>query len=315
LVLERCGVMLESSAHRDAPHADVWFDWLLRIRHGADAAYAVELQHMLDGIRDRVLDHAGLRPGQQLADVGSGDGLIAFGALARDPTVEATFVDISPALIGYTQELAQRRGLLQRCRFVVASAESLAAIPDASFDVVTARAVIAYLSDKLAAIRELRRILRPGGRVSTVDPVFQDQAYALAGIASQLRAGETGSATAYFEFLHRCGSAHLPDTLLGIRENPLTNFTERDLLRLFEVAGFVNIHLRLHIDSVPALPVPWQVYLATSPRAGAPTMGDILATRFDQRERTEFERLFRRGIEAGAAVERRTNAFIFADSA
>jgi ubiquinone/menaquinone biosynthesis C-methylase UbiE len=267
---------------------------------------------MLDDIRDRVLDHAGIRSGQHLADIGSGDGLVAFGALSRDPTLQATFVDISPALIGHTRELAQRRGLLRRCRFVVAAAESLAAIPDASVDVVTARAVIAYLRDKPAAIREFHRILRPGGRVSTVDPIFQDQAYALAGIASQLRSGNTGAATAYFRFLHRCGTTYLPDTLEGIRENSLTNYTERDLVRLFEVAGFVNIHLRLHIDSVAALPIPWHVYLKTSPRAGAPTIGEILREHFEYEERAEFERLFRPGVEAGAALQRNINAYIFA---
>ena len=169
---------------------DRWCDWLLRARHGGDDEYAAALRPMLDDIRDRLLDHAALRPGLDVIDVGCGDGLAGFGALEREPTSVVTFVDISPALLEHTRAIAHRRGFAERCRFLVASAESLAAIPDASADVVLVRAVLAYVDRKAVAMEEFRRVLRPGGRVSIVDPIFQDQALHLAGIAAQLRAGE-----------------------------------------------------------------------------------------------------------------------------
>lgn len=292
---------------------DTWFDWLLRTRHGADAAYAHELQRMIDDIRDRVLDQARLRPGGHVADIGSGDGLVGLEVLRRDPTAFVTFVDISPALVAHTRALAGRCGFLQRCRFVVASAQALGSIADDSVDVVTVRAVLAYLSDKIATLRELCRILQPDGRISIVDPIFQDRALTLAAIANQLRTGKAGAATRYFTFLHRCVSAQLPDTLDGIAANPLTNYTERDLVRFFELAGFVNVHLRLHIDCIDALPMPWPAYLASSPYAGAPTVAEILETRFDRAEQIEFEQLFRGRVETGAIAGRTVNAYVFAD--
>jgi arsenite methyltransferase len=293
---------------------DRWFDWLLHARHGGDEAYAAALQPMLDDIRDRLLDHAALRPGLEILDVGCGDGLAGLGALEREPTSEVTFVDVSPALLEHTRTIAQARGVSERCRFLAASAESLAAIPAASADVVLVRAVLAYVRDKPAAIGECLRVLRPGGRISIVDPVFQDQALRLAGIAAQLRAGECGSATRYFELLHRCRSAQIPDSIAALTADPLTNYNERDLLRLLESSGFVNVHLRLHVDSIPALPMPWRAFLNSSPFAGAPTVGDVLQIRFTPDERLEFEQFLRPGVEAGTAIERNVNAYLYAEA-
>jgi arsenite methyltransferase len=293
---------------------DSWFEWLLATRHGGDAAYAAALQPMLDDIRGRLLDHARLEPGMRIADVGSGAGFAGFGTLERQPTSEITFVDISPALLAHARDAAQRRGVAERCRFINASAEALDGIADASIDIVLVRAVLAYLSDRGAAIREFRRILRPGGRISIVEPIFQDQAFAVAGLASQLRSGDCGPAGRYLELLHRWRSAHFPDSVAEIQRDPLTSYNERDLLRLLENAGFVEVHLRLHIDSIRALPMPWAAFLAGSPYADAPSMGEILQTRFAPDEQIEFERLFRTDIEAGATVERNVNAYLFAQT-
>jgi len=293
---------------------DRWCDWLLRARHGGDDEYAAALRPMLDDIRDRLLDHAALRPGLDVIDVGCGDGLAGFGALEREPTSVVTFVDISPALLEHTRAIAHRRGFAERCRFLVASAESLAAIPDASADVVLVRAVLAYVDRKAVAMEEFRRVLRPGGRVSIVDPIFQDQALHLAGIAAQLRAGECAAATRYFELLHRCRSAHFPDSVDALSANPATNYNERDLLRLIGCAGFVDVHLRLHIDSIRAPRMSWPAFLGSAPFAGVPTVGEILHSRFAPEERLEFERFLRPDVEAGTALERNVNAYLFADA-
>src|SRR5262249_25823497 len=63
---------------------DRWHRWLLDTRFGGDAACRErDLTEFLYPVRDTVLDRARLRPGATLLDVGTGDGLIAFGALER----------------------------------------------------------------------------------------------------------------------------------------------------------------------------------------------------------------------------------------
>jgi hypothetical protein len=73
---------------------------LLQRRHGGDA---MRLQAMLDWlypVRDKVLDHAALHDGDVLLNVGTSDGLRAFGALERNSTCRVIFSDTPPSF-GY----------------------------------------------------------------------------------------------------------------------------------------------------------------------------------------------------------------------
>ena len=113
------------------------------------------LTELLYPVRDTVLDKAKLRPGDTVLDVGAGDGLIAFGALERlGPSGQVIFSDISQDLLDHCRAAAAEEGLLDRCRFVLASADSLTDMADASVDVVTTRSVLIYVKDKAAALRE-----------------------------------------------------------------------------------------------------------------------------------------------------------------
>jgi hypothetical protein len=71
------------SAVTDQPNRDHWAEWVLHRRHGgADDELRATLNR-LSKIRERVLDNAEVAAGLTLLDVGTGDGLIAFGALER----------------------------------------------------------------------------------------------------------------------------------------------------------------------------------------------------------------------------------------
>jgi ubiquinone/menaquinone biosynthesis C-methylase UbiE len=142
-------------------------------RFGGDpAARERLLTELLYPVRDTVLDKARLRPGDTVLDVGAGDGLIAFGALERlAPSGHVVFSDISQDLLDHCRAAAAAEGLPDRCRFVLASADSLDGIADASVDVVTARSVLIYVKDKAEALRAFCRVLRPGGRISVFEPI------------------------------------------------------------------------------------------------------------------------------------------------
>lgn len=55
--------------------------------------------------------------------------------------------------------------MLDRCDFLRASADALTGLDTAAVDVVTARSVLGYVTDKAEALREFHRVLRAGGRM------------------------------------------------------------------------------------------------------------------------------------------------------
>jgi len=154
-----------------ASFTDQWSAWILERRFGGDERRARAMLEELGRVRDQILDYAELKPGDRLLDVGCGDGLIGFGALAREPGCSVVFSDASKRLVDQCRQLAAAAGLTERGRFLVAAAEDLSPIDDGSIDVVTTRSVLIYVEVKLRAFQEFYRVLRPGGRISLSEPI------------------------------------------------------------------------------------------------------------------------------------------------
>jgi arsenite methyltransferase len=146
---------------------DQWARWLLRDRSGGDQTQLAAAMRILLPVRDRVLRGAKVAPGDTVLDLGTGDGLIGFGAL---PLVGehgiVIFSEVSEELLGRCRALADEQGVLSHCRFVQAAAQDLGPIADGSVDVVTTRSVLIYVADKQRAFQEAFRVLRPGGRLA-----------------------------------------------------------------------------------------------------------------------------------------------------
>jgi SAM-dependent methyltransferase len=118
---------------------DKWAEWLRHRRFGGDDEVRGRLLGELVARREKVLDFAELGEGETLLDVGCGDGLIGVGALERGAGL-VIFSDISSDLLQLCEQAATELNLLDRCRFLEASATDLGAVSDASVDVVTTRA-------------------------------------------------------------------------------------------------------------------------------------------------------------------------------
>jgi ubiquinone/menaquinone biosynthesis C-methylase UbiE len=106
-----------------------------------------------------------LSPGQTLLDVGCGPGTLTLdlaGRVARVTAVEVTADALEPA-----RAEAARRGATG-VEFLVADVHALD-LPDDSFDVVHAHQVLQHVADPVAALREMRRVTRPGGLVAARD--------------------------------------------------------------------------------------------------------------------------------------------------
>lgn len=118
--------------------------------------YASYLEQVSLPLYSAVLDAAQVVPGTEVLDVGCGAGLLALLASLRGATVAA--LDASTPLLEIARQRLPNADLRQG---------DLATLPfdDASFDAVTAVNSIFYAADMADALRELSRVVRPGGRV------------------------------------------------------------------------------------------------------------------------------------------------------
>jgi arsenite methyltransferase len=282
--------------------SDEWSRWLLHVRYGGDPALEREIRGELASFADRVLDGARLEPGMTLADIGSGEGLVAFRAIERvGPALRVILTDISTPMLRHAEALAAERGIHGQCSFVACGADDLAGLQSASVDVVTTRAVLAYVADKAAALREFNRVLKPGGRISLAEPIFQDDAFMACALKQQIDSPQQHSSDPLRPLLHRWKAAQFPDTLEKVSASPITNYSERTLFDLARTNGFERIHMELHVDMLPSKMQAWEVFLETSPHPWAPPLSKILAEQFTAAERVTFEQSMRPLVESGGA--------------
>ena len=122
-----------------------------------------------------------------LLDVGVGTGNLAIPALARWPSVRVTGVDPSREMIGAVEALLGDRLPREGDRFrgEVAFAAELP-FADATFDAVMSSFVLQLVPSRPKALREIRRVLRPGGRFAYVTWLVDERAFAPDRIFDQL---------------------------------------------------------------------------------------------------------------------------------
>lgn len=113
---------------------------------------------------------AGLQPGETVLDLGSGGGLdCALASRAVGPSGRVIGVDMTEAMLERARANAARAGL-DNVEFRGGLIEDLP-VEAGSVDVVISNCVINLSPDKPAVMREIARVLRPGGRVSLADIV------------------------------------------------------------------------------------------------------------------------------------------------
>lgn len=92
--------------------------------------------------------------------------------------------------------------------------------------------------------------------------------------------------------------------------DPMMNFTEKDLVRCAEDAGFREVHVELRVDIEPgARVVDWERMLNTSPNPKARTIGEALRAALND-ELARFEKHVRPLADAGRGTLRSAFAYL-----
>ncbi len=284
---------------------DRWAEWLLHRRHGGDPDELSRTLDRLAAVRDRVLANARVGEGETLLDVGTGDGLIAFGALEKvgDRGI-VVFSDVSQDLLDHDRALADELGVSDRCRFVRAAAEDLTPVTDASVDVVTTRSVLAYVAAKERAFAEFARVLRPGGRISLYEPInrlgYPEPPDRFGGYdVSPLQ-----------ELAAKMNAVY--DRHQSADTDPMLDFDERDLLAFAQRAGFAEQHLELRVDVRPHAPRRWETFAHSAPNPLAPTLTEAMAGSLTPDEAERFAAHLRPLVERGEGTFTTAIAYLWA---
>ncbi len=163
----------------------------------------------------------GLTPESRLLDVASGRGTSAI-HLARTFGCHVTGIDLSQENMELARETARREGHAEQVRFTIGDAEALPFASD-SFDAVISECALCTFPNKPAAVMELSRVLRPGGRI---------------GISDVTRSG------------------NLPDELegaLAVAACIADARSAESYADLFRAAGFIDVSIEGHDDAMLAL--------------------------------------------------------------
>jgi SAM-dependent methyltransferase len=182
----------------------------------------------------------------RVLDVGCGQGHWGRTVLRHVPeTARLVGVDPEARWVEKAAEAARQHAISDRTEYAVGRAESLP-FADGAFDLVTCQTVLMHLPDVAAALREMVRVTRPGGRVLAVEPNNDANA---AVLNSERKSMSLEARLRLQRFQALCGRGK---TRLG-----MGNGSVGDLLpELFADAGLSQVQVYLN-DRAPLLMPPY----------------------------------------------------------
>ncbi|QOC91700.1 SAM-dependent methyltransferase [Micromonospora craniellae] len=155
-------------------------------------------------LNDELAGRLAVGPGDHVLDVGCGTGGPTR-HVARVTGAEVSGVSLSGRQVERAGELAVKEGLADRVRFARADATALP-YPDRCFDAALALEVLVHVPDKAAALDQVHRVLRPGGRLVLAElTLVRPMDDAQARIWSTMPMSTPPAAPAYVELVRTAG--------------------------------------------------------------------------------------------------------------
>lgn len=193
------------------------------------------------------LNVARLRPGEHVLDVGCGTGVVTRMAAEQvGPDGKVAGLDVNPGMLAVARSVTPADANIE---WHEASAEEMP-FPDASFDVVLCQLSLQFVPDRARAAREMRRVLKDGGRLVITLP---------------------GPAGAVFEVMADAMGRQVAPQAAGFVLAVFSLHDEPELKDLLAEAGFKDVNVDAETRTLP-LPPPkeflWQ-YISSTPLAAA----------------------------------------------
>jgi ubiquinone/menaquinone biosynthesis C-methylase UbiE len=171
----------------------------------AKAMLAIYRTPAMAARRREAIDALGLQPGESLIDVGTGPGMFSIDAAPSvAPNGRIVGIDVSPDMIAMAEHVRADSPHAELIEFREAHATDLPFV-DGTFDVAVSIQVLEYVEDVDGALREINRVLRPGGRCLIWDTDWS-------GVISAAR-DEERSERIWRALDEHCQHLHLPRAL------------------------------------------------------------------------------------------------------
>jgi demethylmenaquinone methyltransferase / 2-methoxy-6-polyprenyl-1,4-benzoquinol methylase len=188
------------------------------------------------------------RGDRRLLDLAGGTGDITFGWLAGGGG-EVLLADINPTMLSVARDRALQRGVVARMDLLAANAERLP-LPDRRFDRVAIAFGLRNCTDKMAVLREARRVLRPGGRFFCLE-------FSRLQVAALAPAYDAWS----FRVLPLLGGivASDADSYRYLAESIRTFPDQQTLAAMLREAGFARVSVRNLSGGIAAIHDGWRL--------------------------------------------------------
>ncbi len=185
---------------------------------------------------------AKIKKGDVVIDLGSGAGNDAF--IARHETGESGKVigiDFTPAMISRARQNAESRGF-NNVEFRQGDIEEMP-VSSGAADVIVSNCVLNLVPNKDAVIKEIFRVLKPGGHFSISDIVLEGELPAEIKEAAEMYAGCVSGAiqkNSYLELIEANGFRNVvvqKDKAIAVPDDVLKKYLSRDQLASFRQSG------------------------------------------------------------------------------
>ncbi len=282
---------------------NTWTEWLKSSRF----SYMNEIQKQqallwLLNVRDNILDRAALKQGDTVLDIGTGTGLLGFGAYERlNGSGEVILSDAFADCLAECRKIAEKCKIVEGLEFLQSEASDIR-LPDNSVDVIVMRSVLVHIPEKLPSLLECCRVLRKNGRISIFEPIIKRN-------------------TRYYElinpdkFPNYLRIKEIEDKIASDPDDPLVNFDEHTLKNDFINAGFKNIDVNMSTESStyevdPAMIDPW---FNTPPSPDRPPLKQRFMQFMPESEVNEFLELLKADLAGSTITLNSPTAYIYAE--